>query len=1293
MALKPLNSVGGFSVGEIPDTIIDGSGNITAYFATLEGNLLISNATASWGIKTDNLYYSNGVPWDLQEAAGANNQIQFNTNNNFAASANLTFDPSTNFFTVLGNAQFNNANLGNLATANYVNVASALNIAGGGTANLGNLIVANFANIASNTVTNNLTVNLELAGNTANFTGNISAGNANLGNLATANFVNVSTNVNVTGTMQAGNVRTDNLLYANGVPWDLQEAAGSNNEIQFNTNDNFDASANFTFNPSTNVLTVNGNANVTNTLLTPNVNSGTGNLTLTSNGFSTVYDNTGNVTFSANAVVTAKTFVGNVSGNLTISAPNTTVIFSDAGAAVGSNAFTFDKITNAVVITGNLQSQNANLGNLVTANFANIASNAVIDNVYANFASVTGNIVVNNVNVNLTLAGNTANFTGNITAANANLGNLVTANFANFTNDLVVQGNIANANNISITNNLNAVTGNFSGNINSLNANLGNLALANFVNVASNITTSNLTVNLELQANTANFDGAVIIDGNLNVANLNTYNIANGNSNIRIFQDANLEFSSAGSANVVTITGTELLAVGNIRSTSGNVQANGNVTANSFLVGANLAVTGEANVGSLLTSNITSNGNLTITATGTDKNINFVPGGPNGTVDMSLARVVQVGDPTQPHDAATKEYVDSTSQGLTVHTAVRVTSITNLTATYANGGSVLTTIAITGGKTIQFSAAHGLTVGDEIAWDNAFNGIIDDQPYFVYSTPAADTITVKNGYYGAEVTTLTNGTGLSQTARANTGVGATLTNAGANAAISIDGISLASTNRVLVQGQTNQFENGIYTVTTVGNGSTAWVLTRATTEDTYSPKETTGLGYGDYFFVQEGLNNAGSSYTVSSPVGEILFGLTNIAFSQFSAAGSYTAGNGIAITGTTISANVDNDTTAISSGNIVVKAGANLTTPNLGDATFSSLSWNNLSNGNVTANNLSIGNIANITLDLTVGGNIQANGTISSNANVSGLNLTTSGNVHAQTNVLAANITANSTVFAANANVSGTTITNVLTVNTAFSGNTANFSGNLLVNNLTVNLELAGNTANFSGNVVANNFSTSGSGGNITGANVVSANTFSGNLEATYANATGNITGGNLVTAGVANVAQLNVTGNVTSDLLPNANLTHDLGNATLRWDNVYAGNVDVSGNVTTTGNLSANNFSANTFTANTAVDIGNSAIYSGTVTTTSITANQTVSSVAVSGVTGVEWIVKGADSAGAKYTIAIITAVTDGANAEYSTFGSVQLGGSTGTLAVNIVGSNMALQVTPASSNSTVWTTQYRTI
>lgn len=63
------------------------------------------------------------------------------------------------------------------------------------------------------------------------------------------------------------------------------------------------------------------------------------------------------------------------------------------------------------------------------------------------------------------------------------------------------------------------------------------------------------------------------------------------------------------------------------------------------------------------------------------------------------------------------------------------------------------------------------------------------------------------------------------------GVGATLTNSGTQAALSIDGVTLAVGNRVLVKDQATALQNGIYTVTNIGSVSTNWILTRATDYD------------------------------------------------------------------------------------------------------------------------------------------------------------------------------------------------------------------------------------------------------------------------------------------------------------------------------------------------------------------------------------------------------------------------------------------------------------------------------
>jgi hypothetical protein len=132
------------------------------------------------------------------------------------------------------------------------------------------------------------------------------------------------------------------------------------------------------------------------------------------------------------------------------------------------------------------------------------------------------------------------------------------------------------------------------------------------------------------------------------------------------------------------------------------------------------------------------------------------------------------------------------------------------------------------------------------------------------------------------------------------GVGATLTNAGALVAFTPDGTVASVNDRILVYNQTNQAQNGVYVVTTVGSGSVAWVLTRASDADTYALKSPTGLGNGDAFFITSGATGAGETY-VCNTVGVITFGTTAITFVQISATQIYSAGTGLTLSGTTFS--------------------------------------------------------------------------------------------------------------------------------------------------------------------------------------------------------------------------------------------------------------------------------------------------------------------------------------------------------------------------------------------------------
>jgi len=1263
--------------------------------ANVGGNLAISNSSPTNGILTDNLYYANGQPWDLQEAAGANTQIQYNDgNNNFGASSAFTFDYAGNVLTVTGNAQFNNANLGNLATANFVNVSG-------------------------NTTTNNLTVNLQLDGNTANFTGNLTAGNVDGGNLVKAN--NFSTNgsggdVTLTGgNIQGANVVIANSFTSNGGVVDFST---NNANVQLGSNANVhilggssgqvlqtDGAGNLNWYSVSATGIQNGNSNVTIPFTDGNVyiNANAGSDQQWNFDTTGVLTTPGNIDLAGSGHVMAINDVNSQGIELystnyaQLNYNNDTYVYVESdGVWLEVNAGTLNLDTSGnVIISQNLEVQgniananNISATNSISAGSANVTNDLDVGGNIVTGTGSGGNITGANVISANTFSGVTANLTGNLTALNADLGNLATANFVNVSSNTTT-------NNLTVNLQLDGNTANFTGNLTSLNADLGNLAIANFVNVSTNTTTSNLTVNLELSGNTANFSGNVItpnltvnlqLDGNTanftgNVVAANFIgSLANGNSNVKVYQDANVEITVSGSPNTATFASTGLYVVGQINTTAGNMLSNGNITANLFLNSANANVTGQAELGSVLTSNITAtSSSITISAAGANNNIILSPTG-IGNVTVGLHNITQVALPVNPNDAATKEYVDNISQGLYIHPAANVTSTSNLNASYLNGGTPLTVTTISGGTTLTFSTNHGLSVDSDIEFTNTFNGITAGEQYFVYSVPAPNQITIKNGYFGAEITTLTDGTGLTQPALAEGGIGATLTNAGAQAALTIDGILMTVGARVLVQGQTNQAENGIYSVTTVGTGATNWVLTRATDGDSYAPKSNTQLGAGSYFFIMQGSQYAGSSYVLTSPPGEINFGTSNIVFSQFSQAGAYTAGNGIAITGTLISANTDNITTSIVGGNIVIKSNANLTTPNLGDATFSSLSWNSLSNGNVTANNLSIGNIANITGNLRVDGLIQSNGNVSSNAFINGNNAYFTNFANIGGNLLANNITSNNAFSTNTANITSNLVTSNATVNLALSGNTANFSGNVIVNNLTVNLELAGNTANFTGNITSLNANL----GNLATANFinVSSNTTTNNLTVNLeisgntANFTGNITTlnanlGNLITANFANFAN----------------------------DLVVQGNIANANNISVTNLINGNtaNFSGNvvapTFVANTSVLVGNTAVNWGTLTTASIAANQTIAQIPVTGITGIEFLIKGIDSAGAKYSVATVQAVTDGANVDYSIYGGVYLTASTGVLAVNITGGNLALQVTPSSTNSTVWTTQFRTI
>ena len=263
------------------------------------------------------------------------------------------------------------------------------------------------------------------------------------------------------------------------------------------------------------------------------------------------------------------------------------------------------------------------------------------------------------------------------------------------------------------------------------------------------------------------------------------------------------------------------------------------------------------------------------------------------TATLANGTVSQI--PAVGTDIANKAYVDTTSTGLTIHEPVVAAATSNLTATYADGGTTPTWTTITNTSELATGSAHGLIAGAVIVFANVgASGLTAGTAYFVKAAPTSTSITLSLLLDGPTITTLVDNTGYSITSRANSGVGATLTNAGTQVALEIDGVTLTTTQRVLIQGQTTAFQNGVYTVTTVGSGSTNWVLTRSADEDTYSPRNADGAGAGDYFFVTSGNTSKGDSFVLSTS-GTIVFGTTSLVFSQFSESNVYSAGTGLTL--------------------------------------------------------------------------------------------------------------------------------------------------------------------------------------------------------------------------------------------------------------------------------------------------------------------------------------------------------------------------------------------------------------
>jgi len=195
--------------------------------------------------------------------------------------------------------------------------------------------------------------------------------------------------------------------------------------------------------------------------------------------------------------------------------------------------------------------------------------------------------------------------------------------------------------------------------------------------------------------------------------------------------------------------------------------------------------------------------------------------------------------------------------------------------------------------------------------------------------PSADTDAATKAYVDAA----TAGLNVHASVKAATTGNVNLNNALENGD-TLDGVTLATGNRVLVKNQNTAADNGVYVVQASG------AAVRATDYDS-----TPEVDAGDFIFVESGTVNGKTGWVQTNAITTI--GSDDIAFTQFSGAGTYLAGNGLTLTGNTFSINTG---TTVDLNTAQTLTNKTLTSPTItGTGAIAGTFTGNLT-GNVTGN-------------------------------------------------------------------------------------------------------------------------------------------------------------------------------------------------------------------------------------------------------------------------------------------------------------------------------------------------------
>ena len=499
---------GGFNIGLYADANGSSTGNYALYMNT--GNIVSAN-TQTWSLIDNN---ASALSID---ATGKTGILKVITTD---AAEGVTFSGYT--------STTGNANVGNLGTGGLITAT--------GTITGGNLVTSGTLSVTGNTNLGNLTV----------------SGTLQAGDIGVSSISNGTSNVDIVGV--SGNVTTSvggvaNVFVITGT------GANVNGYLSVSGNANVGNVGATTFvgnvtggNISGNITTA-AQANITSLgTLTGLTSTGTVNLTGASN---VTLGPVGNVHITGGLASTVLTTDG--SGNLSWitysgSAPggaNTQIQFNNNSTYSGNANLTFDYVTSALFVGGNITGSNVSGGNLVSANYiAGTLTTGAQPNI-TSVGTITSPLIVqaniNAANVTVpvgTISGNIISASGNVSGGNITTTGQIVSSLAVGTSPIVVTSTTEVANLFVYKSNIaGTVTAAAQSNITSVgilssvsvsgNANIGNIGTGGLITATGNLNAGNI-ITAGIMSSTGNATHGNISTGGLITA---TGNISGGNIN------------------------------------------------------------------------------------------------------------------------------------------------------------------------------------------------------------------------------------------------------------------------------------------------------------------------------------------------------------------------------------------------------------------------------------------------------------------------------------------------------------------------------------------------------------------------------------------------------------------------------------------------------------------------------------------------------------------------------------------------------------------------------------------